>query len=101
MGVRHRVCFYAARPVPEGLERVSARGSIVLPAALASHSVAHHVVCVVLPATLPFCILFLRTRPFGTGGTFQVSVLEAKGAILHVRVTACGRSGQNTEWEQC
>lgn len=74
---------------------------LVLRATLVSRSFTCHAVCVVLPATLPFCILFMRTCPFGTGGAFQGRVLEAKGAILHVRVTACGRSGQNTEWEQC
>ena len=54
---------------------------------------------VVLPATLPFCILSLRTRPCGTSGTCQVRVPEAKGAILHVHVRVCGRCGQSTERE--
>jgi len=74
---------------------------LVLRATLVSRSFTCHAVCVVLPATLPFCILFLRTCPFGTGGAFQGRVLEAKGAIWSPRVRTRGRNGQTLQKEQC
>ena len=74
---------------------------LVLRATLVSRSFTCHAVCVVLPATLPFCIRFLRTCPFGTGGAFQGRVLEANGAIWSPRVRTRGRNGQTLHKEQC
>ncbi len=70
----------------------------MLRATLASRSVACHLLCVALPAICLFA--YLRTRPFGTGGTFQVRVLEGRGGIWHVGVRVCGRfCVQSTEKE--
>lgn len=64
-----------------GLLRISSQCCMLLLC-----SVVLLVICYVL-FFQQFCLFAsLRTCPFGTGGTFQVRILEGRGGIWHVCV---------------